>query len=61
MRIHQCPRCELRYVDEYEVKQHLVDDHKVDPETLERHLSGHVVEVHPHRNPPRASHGEVDS
>ncbi|HVM21103.1 MAG TPA: hypothetical protein VM307_14180 [Egibacteraceae bacterium] len=61
MRVHQCPRCELRYADEHEVKQHLVDDHHVDPETLERHLSGQRPDVHPHRDVPRPSHGEVDS
>jgi hypothetical protein len=61
MRVHQCPRCELRFPDENEVKQHLVDDHRVEPESLERHLSGGHPDVRPHRDAPRPSHGEVDS
>ena len=36
MRVHQCPKCELRFPDENEVKQHLIDDHHVDPEQLDR-------------------------
>jgi hypothetical protein len=52
MRVHQCPKCELRYRDEHEVKQHLVDDHGVDPEDLEQHPSGGLPGVHPHRDAP---------
>lgn len=36
MSVRQCPKCELRFVREAEVKAHLVDDHGVDPEALER-------------------------
>ncbi len=32
---HQCPRCELRYRSQSEVKSHLVDDHRVDESELE--------------------------
>ncbi len=52
MRVHQCPKCELRFFDEYEVKQHLVDDHGVEPEALDRHLSGDMHGVHPRRDAP---------
>lgn len=52
MRVHQCPRCELKFSDEHEVKQHLVDDHGVDPENLDRHFSGPTGGVHPHRDTP---------
>ena len=52
MRVHQCPRCELRFSDEHEVKQHLVDDHGVDPENLDRHMSGPPAGIHPHRDSP---------
>ncbi|MGI8574566.1 MAG: hypothetical protein ACR2MA_04320 [Egibacteraceae bacterium] len=33
--IHQCPRCELRYSSESEMKSHLVDDHHVNADELE--------------------------
>jgi hypothetical protein len=52
MRVHQCPKCELRYRDDHEVKQHLVDDHGVDPEELEHHLSGERHGTRPHRDVP---------
>ena len=52
MAVHQCPRCELRFRDENEVKAHLVDDHDVEPQTLERRASGGSRGVHPHRTPP---------
>ncbi len=38
MTVHQCPRCELKFAREAEVKAHLVDDHDVDPEMLEEPL-----------------------
>lgn len=34
--VRHCPRCELRFRDDSELKQHLVFDHGVDPEKLER-------------------------
>ena len=40
MRVHQCPRCELRFRDETEAKDHLINDHKVDPERLEKKARG---------------------
>lgn len=52
MRVHQCPKCELRYRDDHEVKQHLVDDHGVDPENLEQQLSGDRRGTRPHRDAP---------
>jgi hypothetical protein len=58
MRVHQCPRCELRFSDEHEVKQHLVDDHGVDPEILDRHASGPPAGIHPHRDTPSPSRSD---
>ncbi len=60
MRIHQCPKCELRYPNESEVKDHMVRDHGVQPESLEHHFSGMAGGVHPHRHAPdpRASDSE---
>ena len=57
MAAHQCPRCELRFADAPEVRDHLVRDHDVDPETLERspRLTGGV---HPHRETPHLRPGE---
>lgn len=34
--VRHCPRCELRFRNDSELKQHLVFDHGVDPEKLER-------------------------
>jgi hypothetical protein len=50
---HQCPRCELRFRGEADVKDHLVRDHGVDPEQLEHHYSL-TGGVHPHRGTPQA-------
>ncbi|HWB70610.1 MAG TPA: hypothetical protein VG452_00190 [Egibacteraceae bacterium] len=36
MRIHQCPRCELRFRDEPQLSDHLVLDHSLDPEVAEQ-------------------------
>jgi Zn-finger nucleic acid-binding protein len=35
--IHQCPRCELRFEDEWELKDHLASEHPgaVDDDTFE--------------------------
>jgi hypothetical protein len=52
MRIHQCPRCELRFRDEADTKDHLVSDHQVDPESLERHLAGWTQETASRRDAP---------
>lgn len=52
MAVHQCPKCDLRYRGENEVKQHLVDDHGVDPEQLEHHFSGDRHGTHAHRRAP---------
>ncbi|MDP9405412.1 MAG: hypothetical protein M3O86_02255 [Actinomycetota bacterium] len=38
--VRQCPRCELRFRDEAELRAHLVDDHGVDPESLEHRYRG---------------------
>ena len=35
MSVHQCPRCELRFEHDSELKSHLVTDHGVDPEELD--------------------------
>ncbi len=31
----QCPRCELRFLNDSEVRDHLILDHGMDPEQLE--------------------------
>jgi hypothetical protein len=54
MTVHQCPRCELRFRDRNELKPHLVDDHGVEPESLEPHLHHHVG-VPEHRERPDPS------
>jgi hypothetical protein len=36
--VHTCPRCELRFELAVEVTDHLVRDHRVEPESLERRL-----------------------
>lgn len=56
MRIHQCYRCELRFRSEDEVRDHLVHDHGVDPEAVERHYATLPRGVHAHRRPPDAAH-----
>ena len=35
MDIRQCPRCELRFEHEAELKHHMVLEHNMDPEALE--------------------------
>jgi hypothetical protein len=55
MAVHQCPRCELRFRGESEVRSHLVDDHDVDPEALDHHFSLRPG-AHPHRDPPNPAH-----
>ncbi|MGH8902597.1 MAG: hypothetical protein ACRDYA_13205 [Egibacteraceae bacterium] len=35
MTVKQCPRCELRFRVDAEVREHLIDDHGMLPEQLE--------------------------
>jgi hypothetical protein len=35
--VHTCPRCELRFEREAEVADHLVNDHRFDPDALRPH------------------------
>ena len=37
MAIHTCPRCELRFERENEVADHLVVDHRLDPDAVRAH------------------------
>jgi hypothetical protein len=37
MTIHTCPRCELRFERENEVADHLVVDHRLDPDAVRAH------------------------
>lgn len=37
MDMHQCPRCELRFVHTSELRQHFAVDHDADPGTFERY------------------------
>jgi hypothetical protein len=55
MRVHQCPKCELRFPDENEIKQHLIDDHHVDPETLDPRGGWSRTDIRPHRDTPSPS------
>ena len=48
MRVHHCPQCDLRFVNEPDLKDHLVTDHGVEPDRLEQHLTG-WTEQHEHR------------
>jgi hypothetical protein len=54
MAVRQCPRCDLRFRDEAELRSHLGDDHGLDPEALERHLGHSGSSVH--RRPPAPTH-----
>lgn len=38
MAVHTCPRCELRFELDAEVRDHLVVDHRLDPDALRPHL-----------------------
>lgn len=37
MAVHTCPRCELRFEREAEVQDHLVTDHRLDPDAVRSH------------------------
>jgi hypothetical protein len=37
MAIHTCPRCELRFERESELADHLVSDHRLDPDAVRAH------------------------
>ena len=56
MRVHQCPRCELRFREKSEVAAHLIDEHGVDPDAIEQHLSGRREGIHVHRRAPNPAH-----
>lgn len=51
MAIHQCPRCELRFISRSEVEWHLLEDHG--SRTLATPLVGSTLGTT--RSPPRAS------
>lgn len=58
MSVHQCPRCELRFRGKWEVAAHLVDDHHVDPEEVERYrrlpdTAARTGRAAPEAQPPR--------
>jgi hypothetical protein len=44
---HHCPRCDLRFRTESEVKQHLASDHDVSTEGLDRYRYRAVHEADP--------------
>ena len=52
MSVHQCPRCELRFVGKSEVIAHLVQDHGVEPESVELYRLVPHPEVAPRRHTP---------
>jgi hypothetical protein len=47
--VSQCPRCELRFPSKGEVRDHLVAEHGVDPETLADPTPSLAREVRPAR------------
>lgn len=34
MAVHTCPRCDLRFELDFELAEHLANDHGVDPDSL---------------------------
>ena len=56
MRTHQCPRCDLRFARDAELKWHLVDDHGLAPEAIEPHPRTLPAGVHERRIPPDPTH-----
>ena len=52
MSVHQCPRCELRFLGRPEVVAHLVEDHNVAPEELELYRLVPHADIHPRRHAP---------
>ena len=52
MDIHHCPRCELRFANDSEVRDHLVTDHHLDPEVVARRLPGWQAEMAERRDAP---------
>jgi hypothetical protein len=54
MSVHQCYRCELRFADLNEVRDHLVHDHDLDPEAVEAHYGRLLPGLHPRRRAPQA-------
>ncbi len=51
MDVRQCPRCELRFEREAELKSHLVIDHDVEPEALEGEYVGDDEDQPPAADP----------
>ncbi len=54
MAVSQCPRCELRFSTKGEVRDHLVQEHGVDPDTLADPTPSLAREVRPRRTERRA-------
>lgn len=46
MTVHQCPKCDLRFGIMPELQAHLVEDHGLDPESVETHLGVGAQGVH---------------
>ena len=56
MSVRHCPRCELRFSDEAGVKDHLILDHRVEPEKLEERLPGWTPDHKERRDAPDLMH-----
>lgn len=56
--IHSCTRCELRFTTEGELREHLVVDHKTDPETLDHHYPADNASFQPLYPRPEAARDE---
>jgi len=58
MAVAQCPRCELRFASAGEVRDHLVQEHGVDPDTLADPTPSLAKEVRPRRRGPEQPGGQ---
>jgi hypothetical protein len=51
--VHQCPRCELRFTNSAELRDHFGHDHQADPDTFDRYRYRRPLEAEPSRSGPR--------
>jgi len=56
--VSQCPRCELRFSTAGELRDHLVAEHGVDPDTLADRTPSLAKEVRPQRRDPDQPGGQ---
>jgi hypothetical protein len=51
--VHQCPRCELRFRNAAELRDHFSHDHRADPDTFERYRYRGRSDIPPQPHGPR--------